>query len=156
MNLKDRLELHLADKKSSVHINSIFKPKIELIVKAPCYDKKTLEAIEMKWIDWYASDYGEKMLNKRGNKSRKRVQRKTVVHEAMIETDKQLIQRAEDLDGKIVIRDNPDIGYWLFDTVVDGQRHQTKARYSDKTKDKAFERISAKKRQLIKELTIDW
>ena len=155
-DLETRLKWHLVDKKSVVHKKKLLRPKIELIVNAPCFDKKTLEAVEMKWIDWYASDYGDKLVNVRGNRSRKRTLRKTVVHEAVIETDKLLIERVEQLDGKIVIRDNPDIGYWLFDTVVDGKRHRTKARYSVSTKDEAFEKISTKKKQLIKELTINW
>ena len=155
-DLKTRLKWHLADNKSAVHINSIFKPKIELIVKAPCYDKKTLEAIETKWIEWFAADYGSNLLNKRGNKSRRKSQRKTVVHEAAIETDKQLIQRVEELEGKIIIRDRPDIRCWLFDTVVDGKRRKTMARYNKVSKDEAFQRLSAKKQKLIKELTIDW
>ena len=46
--------------------------------------------------------------------------------------------------------------YWLFDTVIDGKRHQTKARYTENTKEKAFDKISKKKKQLIEELTIDW
>ena len=155
-DLKTRLKLHLSDKKNIVYKNSKFRPKIELIVKAPCFDKKTLESIEMKWIDWLAQDYGSDLLNVRGNTSRRRTRRKTVVHEVVMESDKQLIARVKQLDGKIVIKDNPDIGYWLFDTVVDGKRHQTKARYTDATKEEAFEKISAKKKQLIKELTIDW
>ena len=155
-DLKTRLKLHLSDKKSVVYKNSIYKPKIELIVKAPCFDKKRLEEIEWRWIDWYAQDCDNDLLNVRGNSARKRTKRKTVVHEVVMESDKQLIARVEQLEGKIVIRDNPEIGYWLFDTVVDGKRHKTKARYNDYTKDEAYNKISAKKRQLIKELTIDW
>ena len=155
-DLKTRLRWHLADKKSVVYKNSIYKPKIELIVKATCFDKKRLEEIEMKWIDWLAQDYGSDLLNVRGNTSRRRTQRKTVVHEVVMESDKQLIARVEQLEGKIVIRDNPEIGYWLFDTVVDGKRFASKARYNKGSKEEAFERISAKKRQLIKELTIEW
>ena len=155
-DLKTRLKSHLSDSKSQVYKYSKYKPKIELIVKAPCFDKKKLEEIECKWIERYAQDCGEDLLNIRGNTSRKRSQRKTIVHEAVMESDKQLIARVEQLEGKIVIRDNPEIGYWLFDTVVDGKRHKTKARYNKGSKDEAFEKISAKKRQLIKELTIDW
>ena len=110
-DLGTRLKWHLADKKSIVYKKKLLRPKIELIVNAPCFDKKTLESIEMKWIDWFASDHGDNLLNVRGNKSRKRTQRKTVVHEAMMESEKQLIERVEQLDGKIVIHDNPDIGY---------------------------------------------
>ena len=155
-DLKTRLKLHLSDKKSVVYKNSMYRPKIELIVNAPCFDKKTLETIEGKWIDWLAQDYGEDLLNVRGNTSRRRVKRKTVSHEVVMESDKQLISRVEQLEGKIVIRDNPEIGYWLFDTVVDGKRRQAIARYKNGSKEEAFEKISAKKKLLIKELTIEW
>ena len=155
LTLDERLKSHLSDTKSQVYKYSKYKPKIELIVKAPTFDKKKLEEIECKWIERYAVDYGKQLLNKRGNPSKKK-QRTKLEHEVVMESDKQLIARVEQLEGKIVIKDNPDIGYWLFDTVVNGKRYQTMARYKDSSKEKAFERISAKKRQLIKDLTVEW
>ena len=156
LELDERMKLHLADKKSIVYKKKLLRPKIELIVKAPCFDKKTLESIEMKWIEWLAQDYGKDLVNVRGNASRKRVKRKTVVHEASIETDKQLIERVEQLEGKIVIRDNLEIGYWLFDTVINGNRYRNIAKYKNGSKVDAYKRLSTKKKELIKELTIDW
>ena len=155
-DLKTRLKSHLSDTKSQVYKYSKYKPKIEHIVKALTFDKKKLEEIECKWIERYAEDCGDRLLNIRGNTSRKRSQRKTVVHEVVMESDKQLIARVEQLEGKIVIKDNSDIRQWFYDTVVNGKRYKTMARYKDGSKEAAFERISAKKKQLIKELTVEW
>ena len=155
LTLDERLKSHLSDTKSQVYKYSKYKPKIELIVKAPTFDKKKLEEIECKWIERYAEDYGKQLLNIRGNPSKKR-QRKKIEHEVVIESDKQLIARVEQLEGKIVIKDNPNIHQYLFDSVVNGKRYRNVAKYKNGSKDEAFERISAKKRQLIQELTVDW
>ena len=156
LELEERLQMHMADKKSIVYKKKLLRPKIKLVVNAPCFDKKTLESIEMKWIDWFAQDYGKNLVNVRGNTSRKRVKRKTVVHEAAIETDKQLLKRVQELEGKIEIHDRPKIRCMTIDAIIDGKRHYTKARYTDSTKDEAYKKICAKKRQFIKELTINW
>ena len=44
-----------------------YNPKIELIVKAPRRDRKTLEKVEREDIDEYAAKYGDKLINKRDN-----------------------------------------------------------------------------------------
>ena len=155
LSLDERLKSHLSDTKSQVYKYSKYKPKIELIVKAPTFDKKKLEEIECKWIERYAEDCGEQLLNIRGNPSKKGP-RKTIEHEVVIESDKQLVARVEQLEGKIVIRDNPEIGYWLFDTVINGKRYRNISKYKSGSKEDAFERLSAKKRKLIEDLTVEW
>ena len=42
-------------------------PKIEIIVKAPCRDRKTVEKVEREYIHEYAAKYDDKLINKRGN-----------------------------------------------------------------------------------------
>ena len=43
-----------------------------------------------------------------------------------------------------------------YDTKVDGKRYATKARYTKQSEDQAMTKITAKKQQLIDELTIQW
>ena len=154
-NLETRLKWHLSNSKSQVYKFSKFKPKINLIVNAPSFDKKKLEEIECKWIEWYANKYTDNLLNEKYNPSKKK-QRKKLEHEVVIENHKQLQARVEQLEGKIKIKDNNVKEFWYYDTVVNGKRHKTMARYNDKTKKKALKQISAKKQELIKDLTVDF
>lgn len=95
------------------------------------------------------------MLNVRGNPLKKK-QRTKLEHEVVIESNKQLIARIEQLEGKIIIKDNVEKEYWYYDTVVNGKRYRTIAKYNIKLKGDALKQISAKKQKLIKELTVDF
>ena len=150
-DLDKRLKSHLTDKNSIVYKNKHNNPEIELLVYAPCYDKKTLEKIENGYIDEYAEKYQNELLNVRCNPKKKQ---KKIEFEVYIENDKQLRQRIAVLEKNIQIKDNTEKSYWYFDNVVDGIRHQTKSRYVDNSKEQAFEKINKKKHELIKQLTI--
>ena len=54
-----RLRWHLSNKNSQVFKHKNNKPKIELIIEAPCNDKKSLEKVENEYI----SEYGKRVLN---------------------------------------------------------------------------------------------
>ena len=95
--------------------------------------------------------YKKLLLNVRCNPLKKA---KKVKFQVNIENEKQLRERIEKLEGKIKIKDNTEKKYWYYDTVVDGQRYKTMARYVDEPKEEALEQISVKKQELIKKLTI--
>ena len=149
--LHSRLKLHLSDKNSQVYKNKEKNPKIELIINAPCYDKKTLEKIENGYIEEYAEKYENRLLNVRCNPMKKQ---KKIEYEVSIENDKQLRQRIEVLELRIQIKDNEENKYWYFDNIINGMRHQKMACYVDIAKEKALEVINDKKHELIKQLTI--
>ena len=69
--LDTRLKWHLSNEKSSVFKNKDKEPKIKLIVSAPSKDKKNLERVEIRYIEEYALEYGDKLLNKRSNALKK-------------------------------------------------------------------------------------
>ena len=58
--LETRLYWHLTNCKSQVYKNKDKNPKIELIVKAPSSDKKSLEKVENEFINKYGEIYGKK------------------------------------------------------------------------------------------------
>ena len=149
--LDSRLKAHLSDKNSQVYKNKENNPKIELIINAPCYDKKTLEKIENGYIEEYSEKYENRLLNIRCNAQKKQ---KKIEYEVSIENDKQLRQRIEALELRIQIKDNKEKGFWYFDNIINGMRYQTLARYVDNSKEQALENINEKKQKLIKELTI--
>ena len=151
--LETRLKWHLSDNKSQVYKNKDNDPKIELIINAPCNDKKTLEKIENAHIEEYANEYKELLLNVRCNPLKKA---KKIEYEVNIENDKKLRERIAKLEGKISIKDDPNRKFWYFDTVVNGKRYQAKNRYIDEPKDKAYENINVKKQELIKKLTVNF
>ena len=149
--LSVRLKAHLSNKLSQVYIHKDKNPKIELIINAPCNDRKTLEKIENGYIEEYAEKYENRLLNVRCNPMKKQ---KKIEYEVSIENDKQLRQRIEVLELRIQIKDNKEKGFWYFDNIINGMRHATMARYVDNSKEQALEDINKKKQELIKELTI--
>ena len=150
-DLDKRLKSHLSDKNSQVYKNKNNEPKIELLVYAPCNDKKTLEKIENGYIEEYAELYKERLLNKRCNPTKKP---KKIQYEVHIESEVILRKRIEALEQKICIKDNEEHKYWFFDSIINGMRHKTMARYVDNSKEQALENINEKKQALINQLTI--
>ena len=149
--LETRLKWHLSNNNSQVYKNKENDPKIKLLINAPCNDKKTLEKIENGYIEYYANKYKKLLLNVRCNPLKKA---KKIEYEVSIENDKQLKARIAKLEGKINIKDNAEKKFWYYDTVVDGKRYATIARYNEEEKDKALEQITGKKHELIKKLTV--
>ena len=149
--LDSRLKSHLSDKNSQVYKNKDKDPKIELIINAPCNDRKTLEKIENGYIEEYASKFENRLLNVRCNPQKKQ---KKIEYEVSIENDIILRKRIEALELKIQIKDNEEDNFWYFDNIVDGMRHKTMARYFENNKEKALEQIIEKKKSLIENLTV--
>ena len=83
--LETRLKWHLSNHKSQVYKNKDNDPKIELLIDAPCNDKKTLEKIENAYIEEYANKYKKLLLNVRCNPLKKA---KKIEYEVSIENDK--------------------------------------------------------------------
>lgn len=75
-DLQTRLEQHLKDSKSRVHEYKKYGPKIKLIINAPSKDKKALENVEKKYIEEYAENHGEKLINKKCNPNNKKKNKK--------------------------------------------------------------------------------
>ncbi|XP_068704713.1 uncharacterized protein [Montipora foliosa] len=148
--LETRLNRHLKDPKSQIYKYRKKKPVIELVVKAPTNDKKSLEKIENAYIQDYAAKCGKSLLNVKANPMKP----KKVQFKVEIENQKQLEERIAKLDDRIKIKDNEDKKYLYYDNVIFGKRYQTTARYANNDKEAALEQISEKKRKLIEELTI--
>ena len=149
-DLATRLSRHLKDNKSQIYKYRKKKPVIELVVKAPTNDKKSLEKIENAYIQDYAEKYGELLLNVKANP----LKPKKVVFKVQMENQKQLEERIAKLDDKIKIKDNENDKFLYFDNIILGKRYKTMARYVNNDKEAALEQISEKKKQLIEELTI--
>ena len=149
-DLATRLNRHLKDRKSQIYKYRKKKPVIELIIKAPTNDKKSLEKIENAYIQDYAEKCGELLLNVKANP----LKPKKVQFKVQMENQKQLEERIAKLDDKIKIKDNENDKYLYFDNVILGKRYKTMARYANNDKEAPLEQISEKKRKLIEELTV--
>ena len=151
-DLETRLSRHLKDRKSQIYKYRKKKPVIELIVKAPTNDKKSLEKIENAYIEDYAVKYGVLLLNVKANP----LKPKQVQFKVQIEKQSQLEERIAKLDDKIKIKDNEKDKFLYFDSIILGKRYKTMARYAQNEKEAALEQISEKKRKLIEELTVEF
>ena len=151
-DLETRLSRHLKDRKSQIYKYRKKKPQIELIVKAPTNDKKSLEKIENAYIEDYAVKYGVLLLNAKANP----LKPKKVQFKVQIEKQSQLEERIAKLDDKIKIKDNEKDKFLYFDNIILGKRYKTMARYAQNEKEAALEQISEKKRLLIEELTVEF
>ena len=148
--LETRLKWDLTSNKSQVFKNKHNKPKIELLVDCPSYDKKSLEKVENSYIAEDAEKYGKRLLNIRSNP----LKVKKVEYTVKIENKQQLEERIAKLDKKLAIKGDPVNKTYYYDSIIDSKRYKTMSRYGKKQKDKAYEQISSKKQKLINELTI--
>ena len=149
--LEIRLSWHLTNPKSQVYKNRDKNPKIELIVKAPSGDKKSLEKVENEYIHDYGDIYGKKLINIKANPN---IKPKKIEYQVSIENQQQLEERIAKLDNKLKIKDNAKKSFWYIDSAINGERHTTKARYEKDTKNDALINISKKKQEIIEKLTI--
>lgn len=62
-----------------------------------------------------------------------------------IENKTQLEARIAKLENKLTIKDDIKNKQLFFDSIIDGKRYKTMARYGKKPKDEALERINNKK-----------
>jgi len=149
--LETRLKWHLSNMKSQVFKNKKHNPKIELIINAPSNDKKSLEKVENGYIQEYAEKYGNELINIRSNPNKKT---KKIEYKVTIENKKQLEERIAKLENKLTIKDDMKNKCWLIDSIIDGKRYKTMARYGKTPKDEALTKINDKKQQIINELTV--
>ena len=78
-----------------------------------------------------------------------------IEYKVNLENEKQLKERIAKLDKRIKIKDDTENEFLFYNTIIEGTRYETKARYGKKqTKEEALEQICEKKQKLIKELTI--
>ena len=129
------------------------KPKIKLISDSPCKDKKTLDKICESYIAEYKLEYGELLLNAQDVK---KVKHKTAHFKVVLETQKQLEQRLEQLGHKLRIKDDTIRSYLEIDARVDGKRIHHIRRYNKNNKQEAFKHLSEIQQKCIKELTLEW
>ena len=151
--MRDRLHEHVTDKKSAVYKYRNDKLKIELLLYAPCKDKKSLIKVETEWIHDYSTKYGDRILNKM---SVQKVERKEIHYKEELETEKQLPARLRKLGITLRIKDDVLNKLLYYDGIVDGKRYKTKARYNKTPKEEAISKLPKKQKQLIDELTIDF
>lgn len=93
----------------------------------------------------------KKMINIKSNPNKKP---KKVEYKVEIENDKQLKQRIAKLEGKLTIKDDTNNKCLFYETVFEGKRYKTMARYNKKPKEQALKQINEKKQALIEKLTI--
>ena len=122
-----------------------------MIVKAPIYDKKSLENVENGYIHEYADKYGKQLLNIKSNPNMKA---KKIEYKVNIENKQQLEERIAKLENKLTIKDDAKNSFWYIDNIVDGKRFKTMARYRKTSKEHGLEKIKLKKQNKINELTI--
>ena len=149
--LETRFKWHLSNNKSQVFKNRNENPKIELIINAPSNDKKSLEKVENGYIQEYSEKYGKQLLNEKCNPLKKV---KKLEYNVVIENEIQLRERIAMLDKKLTIKDDTNNKNLFFDSMIDGKRYKTMARYSKKPKEEALKQINIKKKELIDKLTI--
>ena len=145
-DLEIRMKWHLTNKKSQVFKHRNKNPVIQLVVNAPSADKNG-------YIKEYAERHANKLLNVKCQplKSQKL---KEIKYKVKIENQKELEERIAKLKNKLVTRDDEKNKLLFYDSVIEGKRYKTKARYNKKPKDQAMEQISKKKQELIKSLTL--
>ena len=149
--LETRLSWHLTNPQSQVYKNKNKNPIIALIVNAPSGDKKSLEKVENEHIYDFSKIYGKNLINIKANPN---IKPKKIEYQVSIENQQQLEERIAKLDNKLKIKDNTKNNFWYIDSVINGERHATKARYTEDTKDDALTNISKKKQEIIGKLTI--
>ena len=150
--LETRFKWHLSNNKSQVFKHKDKNPKIELLIDAPSNDKRGLERVENGYIEEHAEKYGKLLLNIKSNP----LKTKKIEYKVNIETKRQLEERIAKLENKLTIKDDEKNKRWYFDSIIDGKRHKTMARYGKTSKDKALQKICEKKQKVIKELTINF
>ena len=150
--LETRFKWHLSNNKSQVFKHKDKNPKIELLIDAPSNDKRGLERVENGYIEEHAEKYGKLLLNIKSNP----LKTKKIEYKVNIETKRQLEERIAKLENKLTIKDDEKNKRWYFDSIIDGKRHKTMARYGKTSKDKALQKICEKKQKAIKELTINF
>ena len=124
---------------------------MELIIEAPCNDKKSLEKVENGYIQEYAEKFGNKLLNIKCNPLKKV---KKVEYQVKIETKDELMKRIEKLEKKLIIKDDEIHSRLFFDAIINGKRQHMEARYIRCSKEEAMTKINQKKQEKINELTI--
>ena len=140
--LKTRLKWHLSNKKSQVFKHKDKNPKIELIIDAPSNDKKSLEKVENGYIHEYAEKYGKHLINIKSNPN---IKSKKIEYKVNIENKKQLEERIAKLESKLTIKNDTKNKYWFIDSIIDGKRFKTMARYGKTPKNEALTKINKKK-----------
>ena len=151
--MQDRLHEHVTDKKGAVYKYRNDKLKIELLVYAPCKDKKSLIKVETERFHDYSTKYGDRTLNKM---SIQKVERKEIHYKVELEKEKHLQERLRKLGITLRIKDDVVNKLLYYDGTVDGKRYKTKARYNKTPKEEAMSKLTKKQQQLIDELTTDF
>ena len=85
----------------------------------------TRKDTENEYIEEYAEKYANKLINIRSNPVKKR----KYEYNMTMKTDKQVRKRIGLLEKKLEIKDNTINELFYYDTIIDGKRHKTMARY---------------------------
>ena len=70
---------------------------------------------------------------------------KKIEFQVKMENEKQLRERIAKLEKKLNIKEGKKKSLFYFDTIIDGKRHHTYARFIKCSKDEALKKISKKK-----------
>ena len=96
--------------------------------------------------------FGNRVLNIKANPLKK----KEVKFQCSMENEKQLHERLTKLGIILRIKDNPADKFLYHDDRVNCKLYTTKSRYNKCNRYEALAELTKKKRELIKELTIDF
>ena len=110
----------------------------------PSKENESLEKVENGYIEEHAEKYGKKLLNVRSNPNKKV---KRIEFQVKMENEKQLRERIAKLDKTLTIKEDKKKSLFYFDTIIDGKRHHTYARYIKCSQDEALKKHSKKKKK---------
>ena len=97
--------------------------------------------------------YNDLLINIKSNPNQKT---KKIKYEVHVENKRQLLERIAKLEQRIKIKDNKNKSSWCIDSIVNGKRFQSEAKYIKNSKENAYEKINEKKQKIIKLLTINF
>ena len=100
--LETRFKWHLSNSKSQVFKHKDKNPKLELLIDAPSFDKKSLGKVENGYIEEHAEKYGKLLLNIKSNP----LKTKKVEYKVNIENKRQLEERIAKRENKLSIKDD--------------------------------------------------
>ena len=134
--LEARLQNHVTDKRSAVYMYRNNEPKISLIERVPSKDRKSLEKVENEYIHEYATEYGDRPLNK---KSVPQKDKKEIQFKAQIENETQLREKLAKLGVTLRIKQ-----FLYYRGPVDGKEYKSIAAYKQRSKEEAMSGLTKK------------
>jgi hypothetical protein len=144
--LEKRLEGHLKDKNDIVFKSKQHHPKISLICNYPCFCKQELTYCETYYINQFAKQCGDKILNTRQNNENK--VKKEIKFECSIMKEADLLKK---IQKKFDIKDYENRGKLQITYKENGKCKSIERRYNASNKAAVMEEMEEKRKELASE-----